>query len=151
MFNPIFTGNVQGRNHPGRCAFVEPELLCFRSLNVLFKIKIMAIKIPIIFTTITMKYNSIKELVRGTHNDTQHQNTAHPKNSPKDCDGVQLASAQCHTVPIFISWYRESRTIQFKYTFETRQEIIRKIASNTTPWPHQLLVCICLSDLNPIT
>ena len=27
--NPKFKGNVQGRKHPGRCAFEEPEL-CFR-------------------------------------------------------------------------------------------------------------------------
>ena len=26
-----------------------------------------------------MKYNSIKELVKGTHNDTQHQNIDAPK------------------------------------------------------------------------
>ena len=26
MFNPIFEGNVQGRKHPGLCAFVEPKL-----------------------------------------------------------------------------------------------------------------------------
>ena len=30
MFNSIFKGNVQGRKHPERCAFAEPELLCFR-------------------------------------------------------------------------------------------------------------------------
>ena len=39
---------------------------------------------------IMMKLNSIKEIVKGakgTH-DTQHQNRAHPKNSPIDCDGV---------------------------------------------------------------
>ena len=28
MFNPIFKKNVQGRKHPGSCAFAEPELLC---------------------------------------------------------------------------------------------------------------------------
>ena len=27
MFNPIFKENVQGREHPGSCAFAEPELL----------------------------------------------------------------------------------------------------------------------------
>ena len=27
MFNPIFKENVQGRKHPGSCAFAEPELL----------------------------------------------------------------------------------------------------------------------------
>ena len=27
MFNPIFKKNVQGRKHPGSCAYAEPELL----------------------------------------------------------------------------------------------------------------------------
>ena len=27
MFNPIFKENIQGRKHPGICAFAEPELL----------------------------------------------------------------------------------------------------------------------------
>ena len=30
MFNPIFKENVQGRKHPGSCAFAEPELLSYR-------------------------------------------------------------------------------------------------------------------------
>ena len=30
MFNPIFKWNVQGRKHPGRCTFAEPELLSYR-------------------------------------------------------------------------------------------------------------------------
>ena len=41
-----------------------------------------------------MKKNSIKEIVKGAHNDTQHQNSAHPKTSPIDCDGVH-APDQC--------------------------------------------------------
>ena len=27
MFNPLFKEKVQGRKHPGSCAFAEPELL----------------------------------------------------------------------------------------------------------------------------
>ena len=30
MFNPISMENVQGRKHPGSCAFAEPELLMQR-------------------------------------------------------------------------------------------------------------------------
>ena len=30
MLNPIFKDNVQGRKHPGSCAFAEPELLSYR-------------------------------------------------------------------------------------------------------------------------
>ena len=29
-FNPIFNENIQGRKHPGSCAFAEPELLSYR-------------------------------------------------------------------------------------------------------------------------
>ena len=29
MFNSIFKGKGQGRNHPGRCAFEDPELVTF--------------------------------------------------------------------------------------------------------------------------
>ena len=34
MFNPVFKENVQGRKHPGSCAFAEPELLCYRKPKV---------------------------------------------------------------------------------------------------------------------
>ena len=29
MLNPVFEDNVQGRKHPGSCAFAEPELLSY--------------------------------------------------------------------------------------------------------------------------
>ena len=68
----IFKENVQER---------EPELLRYRNLHVMLKMKRMAIKIPIKFTTtmkkIMMKYNSIDEILKGAHNATQHQNSAH--------------------------------------------------------------------------
>ena len=63
---------------------------------------------------IMMKQNSIKEIVNGVHNDTQHQKSSHPKTRPKDCDRAQLTNAQCHMVPISKSWYREPLTIQTK-------------------------------------
>ena len=37
---------------------------------------------------IMMEYNHIKEIVTGAPNDTQHQNNAHPKTSPIDCEKV---------------------------------------------------------------
>ena len=77
-----------------------------------------------IVTTIMMKWDSIKEIVTGAANDTQHQNNAHPKTSPIDCDGVLRNNVQCLMVPISILWYREYWTIQLKCTLETRQEII---------------------------
>ena len=33
MFNPIFKENVQGRKHPGSCAFAESEPLSYRKLK----------------------------------------------------------------------------------------------------------------------
>ena len=35
--------------------------------------------ITTVMMKIMMKYNSIKEIVTGAPNDTQHQNNAHPK------------------------------------------------------------------------
>ena len=46
-----------------------------------------------IMMKIMMKYNSIKEIVTGAPIDTQHQNNAHSKSSPMDCDGG--AADQC--------------------------------------------------------
>ena len=71
-----------------------------------------------------MKYNSFKELLKGTHNGAQHQNNAHPKTSPIDYDRLQLTNAQCYVVPISMVCYRESWTIKLKLIFETRQERI---------------------------
>ena len=42
-----------------------------------------------------MKYSSIKKIVTGAPNGTQHQNNAHPKNSRIECDGVLLTNEQC--------------------------------------------------------
>ena len=61
----------------------------------------MAIKIP------NNSSNHHDERVKGTDNDIQHQNSAHPKTSPIDCDGVQLSNAQCYMVPICILEYKE--------------------------------------------
>ena len=83
-------GNIQGVAH-----LQNQNYLVTESLNVSFKRKRMVMKIPIIVTTITRK----KEIVKGAHNDTQHQNSAHPNASPIDCDWVQLTNAQCHMVP----------------------------------------------------
>ena len=60
--------------------------------------KRLAMQIPIIVKTIMkkimMKYDLIKEMVKRAYNDTQHQNSMHPKTSPIDCDAVQLTNAQ---------------------------------------------------------
>ena len=55
---------------------------------------------------IMMKKNSITEIVKGAHNDSQHQKSAQPKTRPIDFHVVQLTDAWCHLVPISILWYR---------------------------------------------
>ena len=49
---------------------------------------------------VMMKKISIKAMVTGAPNDTQHQNKAHPQNSTIDSDGVLLTNAQCNTVQL---------------------------------------------------
>ena len=106
--------------------------------------KRMAMKIPTIVITVMMKYNSFQEIVKWAHNDTQHQNSEHPQNSPIDGDGVQLTDAQCHVVPLWISWHRETWTIQLKYTVETKQERITVLYHPTLHHGHTNVRCVCL-------
>ena len=73
---------------------------------------------------IILKYNSIKETVKGAHNGTQHLNSSHSKTSPIYCIEVQLTNAQCHIASLFIVWYRVCCAIQLICTFETKQEKI---------------------------
>ena len=86
MFNSIFKDNVLSGNIQGVAHLQIQNYLVTESLNVEFKMKRTAIKITIIATTlmmkILMKYNFIKEIVKGAHNDTQHQNSTHPRTSP---------------------------------------------------------------------
>ena len=44
----------------------------------------------------------VKDIVKGAHDDTQHQNNTHTKNNPIECDRVKLTKAQCHMVPLSI-------------------------------------------------
>ena len=114
------------------------NFLITKSLTCSSKVKKNGHTISIIVTTIMMKQNSVKELVKGTHNDRQHQNNAHSKTSSIDCDGVQ-----CHMIHIPILWYRESCTFQLLYIWN-QVEKNNRIVSSTPSWPHQLFVCICL-------
>ena len=51
---------------------------------------------------IMMKKHSIKEIVKGAQNDTQHKNSTRQRASPIDCNVTQLTNAQCHMVPLSI-------------------------------------------------
>ena len=95
-------GMPRGRNIQGDVYLPNQNYLFAESLNVQYITNRMAIPLPMIITAIIMKYNSIKKLINGTHNDTQHQNNAHPNTSPIECDGVQLTNVQNHMVPISI-------------------------------------------------
>ena len=117
MFNEIFKRNIKGRKHPGRWAFAEPELLCYRKPKRVIKWK-NGHKILVIVPAIMMIWDTIKEIVRGTLNDTPTPDQRVSRHI--GCDGVQLTTnAHCNMVPISISWNRESWTIQIWYTFET--------------------------------
>ena len=87
MFNPIFEDNVRGQKHSGRCVSAEPELPSFRKPECVDQNQWDSHKIQIIVGTIIMKWHYIKELLKGTHNNTQHQNSTHPEISPIDFDG----------------------------------------------------------------
>ena len=84
--------------------------------------------------------NSIKEIVKGAHNDTQHQNSTHPKNSPIDCDGWPMYN---------VTWYLSCRVSDQGTTlrasdlhnaratilnpfYNMEYKIIKKIRQNTT-------------------
>ena len=55
MFKPIFKANVQGRKHPGSCAFAEPELLSYRKPKRVVQNEKNGQKMQMIITTIMMK------------------------------------------------------------------------------------------------
>ena len=87
MFNPIFKGNVQGRKHPGRCAFVEPELLSYRKSKHVAQNENNGHK----NINNNNNYHDEIELFQGiskrTHKETQQQRNAHRQNSSINCDG----------------------------------------------------------------
>ena len=88
MFNPIFKENVHGWKHSKSCAFTKPELRSYRKPKRVVQNEKNG----------NNSHNYHDENhgeieIKGTHNDTQHQNSAHPKNSPIDCGGVQLTNA----------------------------------------------------------
>ena len=78
-----------------------------------------------------MVYNSIKKIVTGSPNDTQHQNNAHPKTSPIDFDGVLLTNAQCHMVPIYYD-IENTGLYNWKYTWNQTGNN-NSIKSSNTP------------------
>ena len=93
-----------------------------------------------------MKLNAIEELVKGTHNDTKHQNSAHPKPVPYTVMG---AADQYTMSPSTHIHFMIQRILN--YTIETynwnQAGNNNNIALSDTPsWPIQLLVCICLLE-----
>ena len=103
----------------------------------------MAIKIPVIVATIIMKWHSIKELVKGAYNGSQHQNGIHHKTSPIDCDRViKCSCSKSHGTNIHIMWQRIlNYTIEiYNSNWAEKNETI--VSSDTLSWSHQFLVCI---------
>ena len=126
VFNPIFKRSVQGRKHPGSCVFAELDLSYRKPKHIVVVQNEKNVhENPYNSHNYYDEnhdgkelYQNIRKIVKGAHNETQHQNNAHTKT---DCDGVQLTNAQCHMIPISILWYREVWTIYLKYTWETKQ------------------------------
>ena len=107
----------------------------------------MPIRVTIIMMKIMMKYNSIKEIVKGAHNGTQCLNSAHPKK--QSCGQWWGAADQCtmsHGTLIYIMIYRNLNYTTGIYMWNQAGKNNSIISLNAPSWPHQLLVCICLLE-----
>ena len=134
MSNPIFKENVQGRKHPGSCAFVEPELHSYRKPKREVQNEKNGDKTPNNNHYDDENHDEI-ELYQGNSKRSTYWHSIPEQRTPSsiDCEGVQLTNAQCLMVPISILWSRESWTIHLKYTFETKQYHIIQQATMATP------------------
>ena len=95
---------------------------------------------------IIMKYNSIKEIEIGAHNDTQQQNNTHPKKkqSYRLWSGAADQWIMLHGTFIHIMiWMILNYTTEM-YTWKQEGNTNSVKSSNTPAWPHQLLVCMSL-------
>ena len=72
VFHPIFRENVQGRKHPGSCAFAEQELLSYRKPKRVVENGKDGHKNPNDSHNYLDENHDklIKELAKGAHNDT---------------------------------------------------------------------------------
>ena len=149
MFNTNSKGTSRDKNVQGG-AHLQNLTTLYRKSKRVFQNKNMAIKIPFTVRSVMMKQKSINELVKGTHNDTQHQNKTHPKPSPIDCDGVQLTNAQCHMVPISILWYswRIWRYLTFKIHARYILSCVSKINSVQSIIFHVIYGAVCIQLTN---
>ena len=139
---PILKRSVQGRKHQGMCTFAESELLSTERSKYVVQNQRNGHKNPNYnhnYPDDIELYHEISKRNTEWHSTPEKSRT---QTSPIDWGGLQLTNAQSHMLPISKIWCREFWTIQFKYTFETKQGSI--ISSNTPSWPHQPLLCICL-------
>ena len=150
MFNPIFKENVQGRKHPGSCQFAEPELLRYKKPKRVVQNEKDGHENP---NNSHISDDENHDEIESYHGNSKRSRKWHttpeqrtPKNSPIYSDGVQLAYAQCHMVPISISWCRESWTIQLKCTFKTKQERITVSYDLTHLHGHTNFWYVCLLE-----
>ena len=90
-----------------------------------------------------MKYHRIKELVTGTHNDTQQKNGAHLNTGPLDSDAADHCTMWHGTYIHIIMKRILNPTIQI-YIWNRTGKNNTIVSPDTLSWPHQLLVCMGL-------
>ena len=90
MLNTIFYKKVQGQMHPGRWENAERQI---SSIKMLFETNTNSHKHPS-FRLFIIEQDTIGK-PKKTESDIQSRNRALPRNSPAECDGVQLH--QCWT------------------------------------------------------
>ena len=86
MLNPIFWKKVQGQKHPGRWETADRKI---PNVKMLFKMNTNGHKQHANVSLIIIEQDTIGE-PKKTTSDIRHRNRTLPKNSPIDCDGVQL-------------------------------------------------------------
>ena len=136
-------GNIQGVAHLQNLNYIVAESLKWSSKSK---------ELQKTTKKTNNSHNYIDEIETGVPNDTQHQNNAHPKPSPINCDGVLLTNVQCQIVPISILWYREYWTMELKcahWTIDlkcTRQETITVLYHPTYQHGHTNFWYVCLLE-----
>ena len=104
MFNSIFKENVQRWKHSDSCAFAKLELLGYKKPERVVQNEKNGHKDPNDNHNNHDGNHDEIELYQGNSKRSTYWHVAPekriPQNSPTDCDGVQLTTAQCHMVPI---------------------------------------------------
>ena len=140
-----------GGNIQGVCAFAEQELLGYRKAKSIVQKLKNDHKNPNYSHNYRDENCDEIEFYQGNSNRSTQWHSISEQHTPKNtspivCDGVLLTNAQCHIVPISISWYRECWTVQLNCTFETKQVIITASYHLTHQHGHNNFWYVCLLE-----